>query len=339
MTGHLKLYHDYFVVFGRTVSPIHVGFPPTVPRDYCSFIATPWWTVPGPYGPIRPGDPPDGDIDFVMKVDRPNLDAQPRVWVDGPDWFNPPGDITAKLDDPEDDPNDEMHVELLMYGRDADASHCHEGGSVMFPGWAESGGDAILLNGNPVNSLVDWATGNVTVLGQEIPEGTRLRVTGALALDCHGGWSLDPTDWSGDCHDGEADEHNVEIHPTYSVDVLQNFHIERPGATYSGVWASDSVATYYVRQMGDVFWALGMSKDAGATFTSVFKGVIGADGSIECDWATVPFGRTIDSGSLRLERVYEDIDTALTTVTAEGFPGQQWHKLYDTDQLGVPATR
>jgi len=82
-------------------------------------------------------------------------------------------------------------------------------------------------------------------------------------------------------------------------------------ADLTGVWAASDVGTYYVRQVGDEVWWLGLSRDQGRTFANVFHGFAqyrGADGEplakplIEGDWADVPIGEngSMNSGQLRL---------------------------------------
>lgn len=68
----------------------------------------------------------------------------------------------------------------------------------------------------------------------------------------------------------------------------------------NGVWKGNDGGTYYVRQVGNVIWWLGMSGDGGRTWTNVYKGV--RTGSIVTGtWADVPTGRTRGTGVLNLQ--------------------------------------
>jgi len=112
--------------------------------------------------------------------------------------------------------------------------------------------------------------------------GTYLRVTGALVLDCG-----HATDWGLDhpCYDddpnGDSDEiddisshSNQEIHPVYSIDVI-NFpyrpeDINTQGSTdLTGTYGGSDGSTYYLRQtggtnihqLGRTIWWLGLMRD------------------------------------------------------------------------------
>ncbi len=163
--------------------------------------------------------------------------------------------------------------------------------------------------------------------------GTYLRVTGTLVLDCGHGVGL-----SHPCFDGEGDNpddhkddvsthQNQEIHPVYSIDII-NAPFRPEDITVdarknlTGTWgAPRDGSTYYIRQIGNTIWWLAMMRDRqpiqpGNTFAiigskqlqpafdagdpscssnqcwafaTVFKGTINAAGdTIEGDWAGVP---------------------------------------------------
>ena len=108
--------------------------------------------------------------------------------------------------------------------------------------------------------------------------------------DCHGG----------DCEEDDVDNNNVEIHPVYAVDVFQP-SIDREELT--GAWAADDAGTYYLRQLGDHLWWLGMSRDRGRTFANVFSGQLtrtDAGLSLSGEWADVPLGFIQNDGALNL---------------------------------------
>jgi hypothetical protein len=110
--------------------------------------------------------------------------------------------------------------------------------------------------------------------------GTRVRVTGALSADpARGG--------------------RAELHPVYRVDVLQDFARRPAGAELTGAWQADDGGTYFIRQAGNELWWLGMSRDLGAEFFTVFRGTIGPDG-IDGDWSDVSGTRGRSHGTLSL---------------------------------------
>ena len=61
------------------------------------------------------------------------------------------------------------------------------------------------------------------IFNRSLPPGTRVRVSGFLALDCHGG----------DCQENDISVDNVEIHPVYALDIIQ----PTTRADLTGVWA------------------------------------------------------------------------------------------------------
>ena len=90
------------------------------------------------------------------------------------------------------------------------------------------------------------------ILDKPIRAGTMVRLMGARVKDEHG---------------------TLEVHPVYSMDILQNFHLPRPAnINLTGVWWASDQATYYVRQVGNAVWWFGMSRDRGRSFANVFRG-------------------------------------------------------------------
>jgi hypothetical protein len=67
----------------------------------------------------------------------------------------------------------------------------------------------------------------------------------------------------------------------------------------TGVYKAAEGGTYYVRQLGNTVWWLGMSPDDGGSFTNVFKGIITGN-KINGNWADVPRGINENSGQLSL---------------------------------------
>jgi hypothetical protein len=152
--------------------------------------------------------------------------------------------------------------------------------------------------------------------------GDQVRVTGILALDCGHGWTRP-------CYEDDQYHQNQEIHPVYAIDFLQNWQLPRPLASLTGVWSSNDAGTYYVRQIGDTVWWLGMSVDEGRTFANVFRGTL-QNGQISGEWSDIPLGETSNSGTLAVSSSAGGLATAWTrTSETGGFSGSTWGKLYD----------
>lgn len=68
---------------------------------------------------------------------------------------------------------------------------------------------------------------------------------------------------------GHEDSVPPEIRPVYAIDIVQNWATTRGrapvlgGPNLSGVWDASDIGTYYMRQMGDALWWLGLSRDQG----------------------------------------------------------------------------
>src|SRR5262249_3499585 len=148
MHDHLKMYKDYVVVFGTIPAQgaphIDGNFLAPENQTYAHFICAckpreegiGWWDCrPKPPWGLGDGDPPDGDMNMNIEIDRADLDSQPGFWTDG--WFNDAGDIIAKLNDNSaggegEDANhpgitgfrNVIHCEAIIFGRDADDSNC-----------------------------------------------------------------------------------------------------------------------------------------------------------------------------------------------------------------------
>jgi hypothetical protein len=311
---NLKPEKDNVVVFGNvSAPPLTVAYPNNAGRNYPDFIKT-WNGGDGSY---------DGDVDFNTQIDRIKLDAQPNFWNKADGWLYPSiNGIIAKLNGSQ----NAIHCEAMMYGRT-------EGGrQALLPGWNESGANSVLWNGSPMNGFVG-----------PLPVGTRVRITGVLVLDC--GHCDFPYTSCHDCADNDAEPNNLEIHPVYSIDVLQNFDPPRPNADLTGVWAATDVGTYYVRQVGNTVWWLGLSRDRGQTFANIFQGTIqqgttAGEKSIIGDWADIPLGVVRSSGTISLRSDHTrrtDSPTTLNKINfTGGFGAQRWEKLYDRLAVEVP---
>ncbi len=320
---NLKPQKDNVVIFGRVLAPLTPAYPGNAGRRYQDFIKT-WGNGDGSL---------DGDIHFNVRLDRAKLNAEPNFWNQSDGWlYWPVNGVRAKLDKS----IGQIHTEVMMYGRT-------EGGrNVLFPGWMERGGNSALWNGVPMDNVVISSSNSVTIGGASLPVGSHLRITGVLALDC--GHCDFPYTSCHDCADNDAEPNNLEIHPVYSVEVLQDFRLPRPHADLTGVWAADDVGTYYVRQVGDTVWWLGLSRDRGQTFANVFQGTIqhgAAPGELTLsgDFADIPLGGSRSSGSIRLHGQLGSGTTSPTALDKLSFTGRfgagKWAKLYDRVILKV----
>jgi len=349
MADHLKMYKDWVVIRGvASGSPTTAaGFLHPSRQNYGAFICA--CDVWADCGFLNHGDPPDGDIDLDVQVNRPDLDTQPGFWTDG--WWNDPNAIRAKLDDsaqlaPNFQPNpvgpdgvstlNMFHTEAIMYGRTTDCDHSGDQSQTFFPGWAEDGGNRVLMNGQPCAVSAIGPIGDDTVpnqpvnlgSGSTIANGSHVRVTGFLAIDCHG--------VGGDCEEGDATKHNVELHPVYTIEKFQDFTAPRPAATnLSGVWHCSDVGTYYVRQAGQSVWWLGLSRDQGRTFTNAFVGTF--DGmTLTGTTIDLPFGQAGNAATLTIKVGAGQGELATQLVsTGPAWEKYVWDKIYDTPPLFI----
>jgi hypothetical protein len=169
----------------------------------------------------------------------------------------------------------------------------------------------------------DLSSSRVTaILGRRIDFDSRVRVTGILALDCGHGWLHN-------CDEDDAGTQNQEIHPMYALDFVQNFHLPRPFALLTGVWSGDDAGTYYLREVDNTVWWLGLSVDEGRTFANVFRGTF-QNGQVSGQWTDVPLGQTSNAGTLVVAGDDGDQSSTLQRISETGgFSGASWEKLYD----------
>jgi hypothetical protein len=250
---------------------VHLNYPAGAGRNYGDFIC------------LNNNDsPPDGDLNIAVAIDRTQLDSQG-------DFFDVGWEIWDD-ENPEEASNvlrtkisrfNEVHGESIMFGR---AVECNDGNyeiPPLLPGWQESDSNSVLVNGIPLNGRIgatqrDSSSMNVfSLLMEPIGPNTHLRMAGALVLDCGhrddiGAQQCDEADDPS----AEGGFQNQEIHPIYAIDLIQDFSGARPGVNLTGVWAADDVGTYYVRQIRDTVWWLGISQDQGRRFANIFKGTV-----------------------------------------------------------------
>jgi hypothetical protein len=326
--GNLKAYKDPVVVFGNVAADSN-GLSMTVNRrmtdglTYAEFIC------------LRGGGSLDGDIDIDIVLDRDRLDGggplgQPNFWTDGWQPGVDPQAFLRKVNAG----NGRLHLEAITFGRNASCGEPDDyGDPALMPGWQETGGDSVLINGRPLNGALqmqpipgqDPPPLQVGSLGgKSIGVGALVRVTGALVLDCgHFRWT-DPFDSCGE----DDDYQNQEIHPIYAIDVIDA--TSRDNLT--GAWGDNLGMTYYVNQVGDTVWWFGMGPFRNGSFAQVFQGVA-TNGTIAGSWQDVPFGAG-DSGE-PLQLAVDAGRLALTPTLSGSLGDRRWTKLYDA---GVPST-
>lgn len=328
---------DFTVMWGWVGLPVGPSLPPD-PYDYCSFVNSAG-LFGGEFGIGWGGD---GDFTFDFEVrwatEYPNntgLDFWDYGWVtEQPSQFSDPP-VTHIARSYENFPR--FHCEAIMYGRDSAFDCATRPPKNLLPGWNESSGWSVLINGRPIE-------GKLTVINPDDPDnpfwrfnvgpdgqpidmqiGMIARVTGVVADDAG--------------HEGQGPP---EIHPVYAIDLLQGFLFERAQpTTLSGVWHGSDNGTYYVRQLDREIWWLGLSRDQGRSFGNVFHGTIGEIREpLAGQWVDVPMGvgGVLSGGSLILEG--DQLDTELsTTLTKTGqtanFGAEMWTKIDDTEGLPV----
>lgn len=323
--NQLKPYKDFTVVVGNILEPIGFNLPANANRRYANFLCN--------EDDDFDEDEFDGDIVFHIQVEREKFDSQPD-FLNG--FLHNPRDITSKLDENNnstsgilvetfDEPDrllrvrNLMTIELIMYGKPGRIAagiikDCKSTAPSLMPGWMEREANSVLWNGAPLDGLVDFMRDIQAVT-------TGVRVTGALVLDC--GHSL-----FGDCEENRAKRNNVEIHPVYSVEVLRN-PLVRPRAL-TGMWAATDVGTYYLRELGDTLWWLGLSRDQGRSFANVFRGTIKGE-TISGIWADVPLGVIQNNGELTITTDGNGPASIRLTrsFASGGFGADRWEKLND----------
>jgi hypothetical protein len=120
------------------------------------------------------------------------------------------------------------------------------------------------------------------LVGFPLAPGTEVRITGALILDC--GHSVfpgsddeeyfTPTDAVHTCDQGEGwnddNAQNQEIHTFYALDLIECPLGHYPAgvcatdtarANLTGAWGTEDGGTYYVRQIGNDIWWLGLTRN------------------------------------------------------------------------------
>ncbi len=92
----------------------------------------------------------------------------------------------------------------------------------------------------------------------------------------------------------------------------------------NGVWKADDGGTYYVRQIRNDVWWVGMSPDDGKSWTNVFKGVRNGN-KVTGTWGDVP-GRNRNAGALNLEiqGTFPSVQSFTKTQSPTGVGASRW---------------
>jgi hypothetical protein len=317
--------------------PDTTAAPPNAGRTYHDFICL-----------DQNDSPPDGDLTFDIHIDWDNLNQQIGFWSNG--WETSHG-VTADNFGDKLNVAYRIHGEVIMYGG---TTECGDSGPTEFlaPGWGweQQGALATLFNGVPIAGNVAFSgppdpsdhlsVQATSILGVPIGWNSYVRVNGILALDCgHGVW-YDKTP----CNETKPQYQNQEIHPVYSIDLIQDFSQPRPYADLTGVWAANDAGTYYLRQVGNnvdnnsvgqvgnTVWWLGLSTDEGLTFANVFQGTL-QNNQISGNWVDIQIGQlapTANAGVISLNGNNGALSFMMNRLNETGgFAAANWQKLYD----------
>jgi hypothetical protein len=94
----------------------------------------------------------------------------------------------------------------------------------------------------------------------------------------------------------------------------------------TGTWLSNDGGTYYVRQLDNAVWWVGLDATDGGNFSNVFHGTRDGD-VITGSWADVPRGRAMSQGLLTLAVVSTERGTELVArQQTGGFGGTGWSR-------------
>jgi hypothetical protein len=156
----------------------------------------------------------------------------------------------------------------------------------------------------------------------DVPRG-RVLSNGSLALSFRGGEMRKMRESGG--FGGVQWRRGGDVVPAAAV-----FGGYKPGAgDLTGVWSSDDGGVYYLRQIGDQVWWMGLSDGGqGFNFANVFWGKLSGR-SFNGEWVDAPLGRLLSSGVVTLEiGPTSGIITEFRRVREKGgFGGSSWRRL------------
>jgi len=94
----------------------------------------------------------------------------------------------------------------------------------------------------------------------------------------------------------------------------------------TGAWTADDGGTYYVRQIDNAIWWIGLDGTDGRNFSNVFRGTITGD-FITGNWSDVPRGRAMSNGILAIQVVHTERGVELRKRRETGgFGGTTWSR-------------
>jgi hypothetical protein len=89
----------------------------------------------------------------------------------------------------------------------------------------------------------------------------------------------------------------------------------------TGIWNCDDGGKYYIRQLGNMIWWFGEKDPDNPDWSNVMRGTLSGN-TITADWADVPKGSIMQSGSLKLSIVSSNEINAIQKTG--GFVGSSW---------------
>jgi hypothetical protein len=296
LANTLEIVKDSVVMYGflengdrDRVYPFSNHYPPMAPRTYDAFsnMNDDWWD-----------SQQDDDMSCWINVDMTFL---PTNLFQGmtPEHQN---EVASKLPS--------LHPEMIMFS-----------GNELLPGWGQTGGNSILINGQPLNANVSITLSQAAsqICGITPEVFGNVRVTGAMVID-------------------QNHDHPLEIHPVYAFDFITASNRQ----DISGVWGDQNGNTYYIHTVFGTVWMLITRPFRDHFFAAVFRGLLSGNPTALVsgktatgDWITVPYGTMDGSGDMSLV-VGAD---ALTMQITGNSPvsGSQLRKLYDAQGHPCPA--
>jgi hypothetical protein len=304
LSDTLEIVKDSVVMYGSLengetdpVYPFTNHYPPTAPRTFDAFsnMNDQWWD-----------SQQDDDMSCWINVDMTFL---PTDLFQGMSTEHQ-NEVASKLPS--------LHPEMIMFsGNDTPTSTKL---TELLPGWAQTGGNSILLNGRPLNAnvAINSSMSASQICGITPEVFGNVRVTGAMVIDKN--------------HD-----HPLEIHPVYAFDFINASNRQ----DISGVWGDRNGNTYYIHNVFGTIWMLITRPFRDHTFAAVFRGLLSGNPATRVsgktakgDWITVPSGIQDSSGSMSLAVGADALTMAVTNNNPVS--RSELRKLYDVQGHPCP---
>lgn len=290
----LEIVKDSVVIYGNLKSgtnlpddPFVNTFPHTWPRTYSAFRnMNHWWDA----------DLTQWDADMTCHV-AVDMSYLPTDLYDGMTSAHQ-SQVAEKL------PMD-LHPEMIMFSG-KDTSESGEP-SQLLPGWAQTGGNSVLVNGRPLNAnvVITKAATAPQIAGITPTLNGPVRVTGAMVLDV---------------------DHNpapLELHPVYAIDFINASNTD----DISGVWGDRNGNTFYIHNVFGTIWMLIMRPFRDRTFAVVFRGSL-VGNTASGDWVAIPYGMATSFGN-EMSLVTGSNALQLSIAGHNPWAGEDLRKLYD----------